>query len=41
MLGIKDPGAFGVDKSGTWEGNDFIANIDTNGDGLITGGIVR
>jgi len=37
MLGIKDPGAFGVDKSQTWEGNDFITNIDTNGDGLITG----
>lgn len=37
MLGIKDPGAFGVDKSQTWEGSDFIASIDANGDGLITG----
>jgi len=37
MLGLKDPGAFGVDKSSTWEGADLIAEIDTNGDGLITG----
>jgi len=37
MLGIKDPGAFGVDKSQTWEGNDFSTNIDSNSNGFITG----
>jgi flagellin-like hook-associated protein FlgL len=34
MLGIKDPGSFGIDKSRTWEGVDITG--DTNTDSVIT-----
>ena len=37
MLGVKDPGAFGVDQTQTDIGQALISSIDTNGDGLITG----
>ena len=37
MLGLKDPGGFGVDQSQTGIGQKLISSIDTNGDGLITG----
>jgi flagellin-like hook-associated protein FlgL len=37
MLGVKNPGAFGVDQTQTDIGQALISSIDTNGDGLITG----
>jgi flagellin-like hook-associated protein FlgL len=38
MLGIKDPSAFGVDKTQTWEGSEIINTLDNvTKDGLITG----
>jgi flagellin-like hook-associated protein FlgL len=37
MLGLKDPGGFGVDQTQTGIGQKLISSIDTNGDGLITG----
>ena len=37
VLGLKDPSAFGVDYSQTWEGQDFIKRFDPDGDNTITG----
>ena len=37
VLGLKDPSSFGVDKTQTWEGQDFISTVDKNMDGVITG----
>ena len=37
VLGLKDPGSFGVDKTQTWEGQDFIKRFDPDGDNTITG----
>jgi flagellin-like hook-associated protein FlgL len=37
MLGVKNPGEFGVDATQTEIGKALISSIDTDGDGLITG----
>jgi flagellin-like hook-associated protein FlgL len=34
MLGVKDPSAYGVDKTSTYNSS---ANIDTDGDGIVSG----
>jgi len=38
LLGIKDPGSFGIDKTQTWEGADeMVALGDADNNGIITG----
>jgi flagellin-like hook-associated protein FlgL len=38
MLGIKDPGSFGIDKTQTWEGADVFDDAgDADNNGIITG----